>query len=136
MNQPNDKSAILLQSAAAFNALTDYAVNIPADKLFLRPGNNKWSVAENIQHLIISLQRTTLLYRLPKFMIRLITGRPNRASRSYEELTARYRLKLAQGGRASGPFIPKPLSEKYTKEKLLGQWQHATAKYLKVLDAY
>jgi hypothetical protein len=76
---------------------------------------------------------TTLAYRLPKFLVRLVGGKPNRASRSYEELKARYYKKLADGGQASGRFVPKPIEIKYGKEKLLNNWQHATGGFIKAL---
>jgi DinB superfamily len=134
MSQPNTKSSIIEQSVKAFDELTNYIIEIKDRKFFLSPGNNKWSIAENIIHLIKSTQTTALACSLPKFVIKIVAGKPNRPSRSYEELLEKYELKLQQGGRASSRYVPKPLSKKISKEKIIYQWQIVTGKYLKALD--
>lgn len=90
-----------------------------SNEQFFRQPVDKWSVAQNIKHLITSAKMTKLAYRLPKFMVRIYTGKPNRPSRSYDELVAKYQLKLAQGGRASGQFVAKPVSTKEKKDNIL-----------------
>lgn len=87
--------------------------------IFFRQPTEKWSVAQNVTHLITSANMTRLAYRLPKFMVRIYSGKPNRPSRSYDELVAKYKLKLEQGGRASGRFVAKPVSQKKGKEFIL-----------------
>lgn len=87
--------------------------------IFFRQPTEKWSVAQNVTHLITSANMTRLAYRLPKFMVRLYSGKPNRPSRSYEELVAKYKLKLQQGGKASGRFVAKPVDDNDGKEKVL-----------------
>lgn len=62
-----------------------------------------------------------LAFRLPRFIVRIVGGKPNRPSRSYDELVERYRKKLSAGGRASGPYIPKPVAASRGKQKLLDQ---------------
>jgi hypothetical protein len=89
------------------------------DKLFFQQPFDKWSVAQNVKHLIISADRTRLVFILPKFIVRYYLGKPNRSSRTYDELVTKYQLKLEQGGRAGGPFVPKPVSEKENKKKIV-----------------
>jgi hypothetical protein len=72
-----DKEQILRESAAVFRQTTDYCLTIPNDLFFLSPGE-KWSIAQNMVHLIISLRTTLAAYALPKFLVRLIGGKPNR----------------------------------------------------------
>ena len=43
---------------------------------------------------------------VPKWFLRWRFGRPNRAVRDYDALVQRYKEKLADGGRASGRFVP------------------------------
>src|SRR5206468_7652389 len=66
-----------------------------------------------------------LIFSFPKFIVRVYVGKPNRSSRSYDELVAKYKLKLEQGGRAGAGFVPKPVSEKKNKEKILQTFSRA-----------
>jgi hypothetical protein len=93
--------------------------NSISDEFFFRQPAEKWSIAQNVTHLITSAKMTRLAYRLPKFIIRIYTGKPNRLSRTYDELVAKYKLKLTQGGRASGRFVAQPVSSKTGKENIL-----------------
>lgn len=134
MNQPFNKSSIIAQSAQAFDELTNYVLEIKEKTFFQSPGNNKWSVAENIIHLVKSTHTTTLACRLPKFVLRLVSGKPNRPSRNYQELLDKYESKLKAGGRASARYVPKSPSKKDSKEKIVYQWESATSAYLNALS--
>jgi hypothetical protein len=92
------------------------------EELFFYQPADKWSVAQNVKHLITSALNTRLAFILPKFILRLYVGKPNRSSRSFEELVAKYKLKLEQGGRASGRYIPKPISSSTGKQKMLNDF--------------
>jgi DinB superfamily len=127
-----NKEEIISASENMFLEFSEVCSKIKDELMFARPGN-KWSVAENIQHLIISTNTTTLAYRLPKFLVKWVGGTPNRKSRTFDELKDRYNKKLSEGGRASGRFVPKPIEIKYGKQKLLDNWNKATAKYLSAL---
>lgn len=79
-----------------------------APALFFSAPEGKWNAAEQIKHLTISATSTRTAYKLPKFIIRLYVGKPNRASRSFEELKDKYHQKLDAGGKANKRFIPAP----------------------------
>jgi hypothetical protein len=128
-----NQAQIIAASKIIFEELTDYCLGIPENVFFCHPSNSKWSIAESIRHLVISTNTTTMAYALPKWMVRLVGGKPNRGSKTYDELVTKYTNKLLQGGRASGRYIPKKISPVYTKEKLLQQWQQTTDRYLDVL---
>ena len=123
------KEAILFATEKIFDQFAATCNMIDEPVFFTRP-NGKWSVAEDIQHLIISTNTSLLAYSLPRFMVRLIGGKPNRPPITYEELMAKYYKKLEDGAKASGRFIPKPIEIKYGKEKLLTNWQRAGNKFL------
>ena len=106
---------------------------IEADIFFHQP-KEKWSIAQNVNHLTISANATRLAFLLPKFAIRLYSGRPNRASRSYDELVTRYKLKLQQGGKASGRYIPKPISPATGKENLLQAFATSMNKLIHAIE--
>ncbi|MBL0356901.1 MAG: DinB family protein [Chitinophagaceae bacterium] len=128
------KDQIINASVKIFDTFTQVCTEIDERTFFKRPSPEKWSVAENIQHLIVSTNTTTLAYILPAFIVRWIGGTPNRDSRSYEALVERYKEKLAAGGRASGRFIPKPVDIKCGKDQLLQNWKKAGSKFITALN--
>lgn len=93
---------LLTQNAAA---LVAYVAQQPEAK-FLETPNSKWSVGQNLEHLIRSLAPVNQALLLPGFILRLLFGKPNRKPRTYQELVDRYNQKLAAGGRASARFVP------------------------------
>lgn len=125
---------ITTQLAAAEKAVVDYCSLLSEEQFFHQP-EGKWSPAQQVKHLIISASRTRLAYTLPKFMLRWYTGKPNRFSRTYDELVAKYKMKLEQGGRASGPFIPQPIPVSYGKNKMLDQFKKSMIKLKKSIQA-
>ena len=112
------KKEIIQQVETVSKELTEFCSGIN-EVVFFRQPISKWSIAQNLTHLITSANMTGLAYRLPRFIVRIYGGKPNRSSRTYDELIAKYKLKLEQGGRASGRFVPKPVAAKEGKEKLL-----------------
>ncbi|HEX7847615.1 MAG TPA: DinB family protein, partial [Chitinophagaceae bacterium] len=97
---------------------------IPEEDFFRQP-HEKWSIAQNVKHLITSAKMTKLAYSLPKFITRIYVGKPNRPSRSYDELVDKYKLKLRQGGKASGRFIPEKISAANGKEKWVNDFSRS-----------
>ena len=145
------KPEIITDAEKIFNQFSETCNSMDEALLFKKP-DEKWSAAENIQHLIISTRMTTLAYQLPKFFVRLIGGRPNRASRSYDALKDKYYQKLADGGKASALFVPKPIKIKYGKparmtparmnlsgwrsdgQKLMLNWEKTTEGFINALS--
>ena len=127
------KPEIITAAELIFKQLTETCHAVNETVFFYRP-KNKWSVAENVQHLIISTNTTTLAYALPKFLVRWTGGTPNRSSRHYETVKEKYYKKLSEGGKASARFVPKPIEIKYGKKKLMADWQKATAKFISALQ--
>jgi hypothetical protein len=102
---------------AAIN-LANYCTALTDEKFFYQPAG-KWSAAQQVSHLIISTKMAKLPFILPKPLVRWIGGKPNRGSIPYNELVEKYQSKLAQGGKASGRYIPKPVASNYGKQRLL-----------------
>ncbi len=103
-------------------------------ELFFRQPEQKWSVAQNIKHLIISTNTTQLAFSLPKWLGRMYTGKPNRPSRSFEELVTKYKMKLEKGGKASGIYIPKIISPGTGKDKMLIAFSKSMYKLIDAID--
>lgn len=87
-----------------------------ADYLFAPEG--KWSAGQQLDHICRSVAPVNMAFGLPLFVLGWFFGKANRPSRSYEALVAKYKTKLAEGGRAGGRFIP-PTAEWTEREKLL-----------------
>ena len=126
------KEQIISAAEKGFDAFTAicHAFNEAA---FFEHTPGKWSAAENVKHLVVSTNTSTLAYTLPAFIVRLVGGKPNRNSRSYEELVDKYKAKLAAGGKASGRFVPRTIHIKYGKAKLLQEWKQSTTKFINAL---
>lgn len=109
------------QLRVAEETFHQYCSSLSDEQFFYQPAE-KWSPAQQVKHLIISADKTRLAFSLPKFIVRWYAGKPNRPSRSYDELVAKYKLKLEQGGKASKAFVPKPIPANYGKDKMLDQF--------------
>lgn len=125
-----------------YRSFTDYMVTV-ADDRFVLSQNDKWTPAQHLEHMVRSVRPVVLAFMLPKFLLRLLFGVPNRPSRSYDEVVHKYIQKLAEGVKASGVFIPPPVP--LGKRKELIQKLNAAASKLasqvngiaeKDLDAY
>lgn len=97
--------------------------------------NEKWSAGEQLEHIYLSVKPVRFAFRLPLFLLKLIWGKANRASRSYDELIARYHAKLASGSKATGPFVPKNVDLK-KGQQLKAKLKNVVSKLCLSLDAY
>lgn len=109
---------------AASQAFSDYCTVLP-DRQFFEQPPGKWSPAQQVKHLITAINTARYAFTLPAFLVRMVGGTPNRPSRTYDELVAKYKLKLQQGGKASARYIPKPIRPSFGKEKLLKLYSEA-----------
>ena len=127
------KEEIIIQLNAVCKEFADGCSTIN-DQLFFRQPADKWSIAQDVRHLITSADTTRLAFSLPKFIVRWYTGKPNRPSRTYDELVAKYQLKLQQGGRAGGRFVPKLVEPKISKEKQLQTFEKVMKKLVHTIE--
>lgn len=128
------KEELLRQSAEAFEELTHLCSRISAEIFFRQPATDQWSIAQHVQHLVISTRTATAPYALPKFIVGLIGGRARRPGMSYEELVQRYKDKLAAGGKARGRYVPSPVDPSVGRDNILLRWTKATALYRKAMQ--
>jgi hypothetical protein len=134
MNDRFSLEKIISKSEQAFKDFSETCEQVPPEFFFKQP-DGKWSIAQHVQHVIISTKTSTAAFALPKFIVRLVGGRARRASLDYDALVKIYIGKLAQGGKASGRYIPKKINTGTSKEKLIHNWEQATATYLHALKA-
>lgn len=95
----------------------------------------KWTAAQQLEHLFRAVQPVALAFALPKFLLRLLFGKANRPSRSFEGLVEKYQQKLADGGRASGRFVP-PKTRLADREKLLAGLENEVEKLSRRLGRF
>lgn len=93
------------------HAFQNYLAGLSSEQLVIST-NNKWTAVQQLEHICLSVQPVRLAFVLPKFLLRAVFGKANRASRTYAELISKYKAKLQAGGRATGRFIPATRSAK------------------------
>lgn len=140
--QIHDKPEIIAALNEKIDAFNNYIAPLNKEHFEASP-NGKWSAGQNLDHLIRAIKPLQLAYGLPKFALRILFGKTNRPSRTYDEVMAKYKAKLSAGGRASGPFIP-PAIHFEQKDELIKKYDQQKHKLIakiekqgeKDLDAY
>jgi uncharacterized damage-inducible protein DinB len=96
---------------------------------FLAPQGEHWSPADHLRHLVTAVRPVAMALKLPKLVLLLRFGWSGRPSRSFEEVRDIYRVALAQGGQASGRYLPSPrregISDQEWRAKVLDRWRQA-----------
>jgi hypothetical protein len=90
-------------------AFTDYINSLTIEE-FMLSRNEKWTAGQQLDHIRISVKPVTQALAMPKMGLRAMFGKANRPSKSYDELVAKYKLKLQEGGVATSRFIPEEVS--------------------------
>ena len=140
--QIQDKPQIISALNENVDAFNNYIAPLNKEQFETSP-DGKWSAGQNLDHLIRSIKPLQLAYGLPKFALRILFGKTNRPSKTYDELVAKYKAKLAIGYRASSPFIP-PFIGFEKKGELINKYVEQKQKLIlkiekqseKDLDAY
>ena len=70
----------------------------------------KWNAGQTLDHLYRAVSTLTTAMQLPKATFSMLYGKANRPSRSYDEVVAKYKTKLDQGGKAHGRYLPTKVS--------------------------
>jgi hypothetical protein len=81
-------------------------MNILTESEYLYAMPEKWSAGQQLDHIVRSTKPLILAVQLPRFVLKLIFGKANRPSMSFDELVKKYEDKLANGAKATGSFIP------------------------------
>jgi hypothetical protein len=103
---------------------------------FTKAEPDKWTAGQQLDHICRSVKPLHLALLLPSFVLKLMFSTSNRPSKTYEGLITKYKVKLGEGGKATGRFIPKTIAfkqkEPLTKDlynmvdKLTQQLNHFT----------
>lgn len=102
---------------------------IPASDFFTRSGE-VWSPSDNLDHMIRAVKPITKALKLPKITLQAMFGKPGKNSMTYEELCQLYRDAIANGGQASGRYLPDQQSPREQaeekKKNILEDWSRAS----------
>lgn len=82
---------------------------------FFAPLGRGWSPADQVRHLNKSILAVVLGMRLSRWVLRLLFGRPDAPSRSFEVMRECYQAVLRAGGQA-GRYAPAPLDPSQATE--------------------
>ena len=105
-----------MNKAAIIQALrknhTDFvtAVQSLSAQDFMAAPAHKWTAGQHLAHIYKSVRPLAMGLLLPKFAVRLMFGKANRPSKSYDDLVLKYQIILQNGGKAGAAFIPKAVS--------------------------
>ena len=130
------KESIAEQLAANVSALVQWIEAQEAERFVWTPAPGKWSTGQHLDHLIRSTRPLNLAYRLPYWGLRWQFGQKNeRPERTYPELVTRYQERLAQGGQATGPYVP-PVVGVEQKAKLIAQFVRENERLIKAIGTH
>ena len=88
---------------------------------------DKWTPAQQTEHIFKSVNPVALALTLPLFVLKLLFSTNNRSSKNYDELVSNYNQKLALGGKATKRFIPKNVPFEH-KEIIIGKLKNTVEK--------
>lgn len=138
MTNINTKTKLIAELKDSNQRVTNWFTEIPAENFFLRQGEI-WSESDNVDHLIKSHKPIAKALKLPKFTLHAMFGKPEKASRPYEEICKIYRDEIAKGAQASGRYLPKQENSENAEEKkmeLLEQFSKASADLVSVAEKW
>lgn len=94
--------------------------------------DGRWSLAENLDHLVRSAKPVAKALTMPKLVLWLLFGRGG-TSRPLSEVRSAYRETLDRGGQASGRFVP---GSQRSQKLLLDEWDACGSLLLRNLDRW
>lgn len=130
----NTKDDIKNALSEIFDEMNAYTKTVD-DATFKKSINNKWSIAQNIDHLTISNNITALSLNMPKMVLKQLYKTNNRANWNYDEVVWKYHQKLSEGAKASLPFQPK-ISLISIRSLVERFWKNSCGTLLKAIDGW
>jgi DinB superfamily len=124
----NDK---LLENYQSF---ANYVVGLN-DADFEFTNGEKWTAGQQLDHLCRSVNPLLQAFMMPKLVLGTMFGKADRESMSYNALVEKYQELLANGGKASGKFIPETINANQ-KETLRNNLLKAVESLIKKADKF
>ena len=100
-----------------------------------------WTAAEQLAHLNTVVSAVAKGFAAPRLILRIRYGRSRTSRRTHAALRDDYRALLAQGGRATGPFVPArhdlaPAEIDAHRQGLLARWGRVNGRLQKALEPW
>jgi uncharacterized damage-inducible protein DinB len=133
-----NKSELLSKLKDSNQRASNWFTEFPVEKFFQREGE-VWSASDNVDHLIKSHKPIAKALKLPKITLKAMFGSADQPSRSYEAICQVYRDKIAEGGVASGRYLPDqqtPERPEVAKAELLNQFSKASTDLVSVVEKW
>ena len=103
------KQELAKQLTENHQSFVNYVLSL-SEADFIKSENGKWTAGQQLDHLYRSAKPLVLAFLLPPFIVKLLFGKANRPSKTYEEIVQKYEGTLANGAKASGSFVPKTIT--------------------------
>ena len=116
----NETDPMISNLIQAYREALDFASSLDDQTYASPPLDGKWSPAQHLVHLIRSLGIVVWVSSWPYALQRLVWGRANRPSRSYDALVERYQARLA-GIKAKSPAFFAPPSQSASQRHRIHQ---------------
>lgn len=132
------KTELLSRLIDSNQRVVNWFTEIPANDFFQREGE-VWSASDNVDHLVKSHKPIAKALKLPKFTLQAMFGLADQPSRSYEAICQVYKDRIADGGVASGRYLPDqqtPEKPEVAKAELLNQFSKASADLVAIAEKW
>lgn len=116
------------------NSFIDYISDLP-DEDFIFSHNNKWTAAQQLDHLNRCVVPLNKIFKLPKFVIRLLFGKANRESKTYDQFIIKYEERFSLGTNPPQRFIPSVITLEQ-KEYLIQQLTISVNKMCRLISGF
>lgn len=131
LKAPFKKEEIQEAIKFVYSDLSELIHNLPFDHFNLRIGE-KWTVAEHLQHLILSSKPVASALKVSKMRL-LAMGVNIKSPKSYPTLLQLYKEILQGGQKAPAPYVPKE-RDIANKQVLIENWDRVGRKLVNRLD--
>ncbi len=105
-----DKAKIIDELSRKYSGFIDLAKPMSEADFTFSLNGEKWSAGQQADHLCRSVAPLNKGLAAPEFVLKSMFGKSDHPSASYDELVARYREALAEGGTAPDPFRPEAIA--------------------------
>jgi uncharacterized damage-inducible protein DinB len=141
MREPQTKADLVEQLSRVHHSIIDLMDGLSPAR-FAQEGEDSWSAAGYLKHLILSVKPFAKAMALPPAQLQSMFGQPDRPSMSYAEVVSTYQRGLAKGIRAEDYPQITPASYRMPdgvtdeKQYLRDTWDDASNRLLKALETW